>query len=344
MPVYNRIAEEIGDNFMVFYCSRKEPNREWQVKKLNHRYIFLKGIMIKFKERYIHINLSVLKELKKHNPDVVVNASFNPTMLLGWFYTIIYKKKHIVMSDGWLKSEEKLTKIHFIIRKIVYRYSDSFIGASKHTLSMFEQYGISKKKIFQSCLCIDNKRFKQFINNEKKYDIMFSGQFIERKLPLFFVEVVKEIKRYKKNLNVLLIGSGSLRDRVIMELNQSKINNRYHGFVQQKDLPKYYASSKLLLFPTKSDPWGIVANEACAAGVPVITCVNAGVADDLIVDGVNGYVLPLNVNLWVDKILRLLCDVRLYEKMSRLAIEKVQEYNFEAAAEGFIKACKKSLE
>jgi glycosyltransferase involved in cell wall biosynthesis len=282
--------------------------------------------------------------LKIQNPDIVVTTSFNPTMLIGWIYTRFYKKKHIVMSDGWLKSEEKLSKIHFIIRKIVYRYADAFIGASKHTLSMFEQYGVSKEKIFHSCLCIDNKFFRQFVNNKKKYDVMFSGQFIERKLPFFFIEVVKKLKRLKRNLNVLLIGSGPLLDIVIIKLKQSKINYVYPGFVQQKELPKYYASSKILLFPTESDPWGVVANEACAAGVPVITCMNAGVANDLIIDGFNGYVLPLDVDLWVYKILKLLGDISLYKKMSRSAIEKVRDYNSAVAAEGFIKACEKSLE
>jgi putative transposase len=53
------------------------------------------------------------------------------------------------------------------------------------------------------------------------------------------------------------------------------------GYFSQNELPYYYALTRVFLFPTLLDPWGVVANEACAAGVPVITCSNAGAAGDL---------------------------------------------------------------
>ena len=37
------------------------------------------------------------------------------------------------------------------------------------------------------------------------------------------------------------------------------------GFARQEDLPRWYGASRVFLFPTQWDPWGVVANEACAA-------------------------------------------------------------------------------
>lgn len=343
IPVMDRLAERLGSAFCVYYCAQKEPNRMWKLQELKHPHYFLKQRMIRFRGRYIHINFDVWKHLSLFKPDIVITVGFNPTMLLGWLYTLVYKRKHVPMSDGWLKSEANLSRLHFFIRKVVYEYSDAFIGASKHTISMFEHYGIPKGKIFQSQLCVDNKKFGRFLGAKKEYDIMFSGQFIDRKMPFFFLEVAKKLKKHKEDLKVLLIGSGPLRNTVLKELNQNEINHDFPGFVQQDDLPKYCASSRLLLFPTQSDPWGIVANEASAVGVPVVTCDNAGAANDLIIDGVTGFVLALDSDLWVKKILELLDDKGLYDKMSKAAIKKVQEYNFDVAVEGFIKACEKSL-
>jgi len=344
IPLYDKIAKKFDGDFIVFYCAKTEPNRKWDVGRLAHNHIFLKGRVFRYKGRYIYFNPEIWKRLKDHDPSVVITVGFNPTMLLGWLYTVIYRKRHIPMSDGWLKSEANLSKLHFFIRKVVYKYSDAFIGASRHTISMFEHYGILKEKIFRSPLCIDNKKFGRFINTKKEYDIIFSGQFIERKMPFFSLEIVKKLKEYKRDLRILLIGSGPLEDKILKELNESKIDYDFPGFVQQENLPKYYASSKLLLFPTQSDPWGIIANEASAVGTPVITCDNAGVANDLIIDGVTGFVLPLDSDLWAEKTLELLNDKNLYNKISRAAIEKVQEYNFDVATEGFIKACEKLLE
>jgi len=121
-------------------------------------------------------------------------------------------------------------------------------------------------------------------------------------------------------------------------LDEYGIDYRFAGFISQEDLPHYYASSKLLLFPTLSDPWGVVANEAGAVGVPVITCENAGVAHDLIINNYNGYILPLHAETWAEHIVELLKDDNLYARLSKNALSKVQEYSYEVAAQGIIDA------
>ncbi len=113
-------------------------------------------------------------------------------------------------------------------------------------------------------------------------------------MPFFFAEVAKHLKLKLPGLRVLLLGDGPEREALLADLRAAEIDFHYAGYVSQAALPTYYAAAKILLFPTKLDPWGLVANEACAVGVPVITCANAGVAGDLILHGYNGYILELD--------------------------------------------------
>ena len=39
----------------------------------------------------------------------------------------------------------------------------------------------------------------------KQYDLIFSGQFIDRKQPLFFVEVVNEVAKSFDGLKILIL-------------------------------------------------------------------------------------------------------------------------------------------
>ena len=117
----------------------------------------------------------------------------------------------------------------------------------------------------------------------------------------------------------------------------------FAGYVSQEQLPKYYGDSKTFLFPTQNDPWGIVANEACASGTPVVTCENAGVAGELVKDGYDGYVLPLDVQSWVCVINELLDNPDDWQRLSNNALLEVEKYNFNAAANGILKACKYSI-
>ena len=208
---------------------------------------------------------------------------------------------------------------------------------------MHEFYGARKDDIFKSCLAVDNLSFKIFNGSKKKFDIMYSGQFINRKQPFFFVEVAKKLSSHYPNLSILILGSGELEDNLLSEMNKLNINYTFPGFVQQDELPKYFSESKIFLFPTLNDPWGIVANEAAAAGLPIITTENAGCANELVIHKKNGYVLPLNSEIWVKSIKSLLNDEQKYIKMSKENKIIVSEYNFLSAARGINYAIRHSL-
>jgi glycosyltransferase involved in cell wall biosynthesis len=130
---------------------------------------------------------------------------------------------------------------------------------------------------------------------------------------------------------------------MVAKLEEYGIQYEYPGFIQPHNLPAYYQKAKVFLFPTLQDPWGIVANEACAAGLPVITCENAGVAGDLIIDEKNGFVLPLDVDIWAEKACALLKDDSLYQQLSQNAISSVEAFNPRAASKGVLDAIHFSL-
>lgn len=57
---------------------------------------------------------------------------------------------------------------------------------------------------------------------------------------------------------------------------------RFAGYVQQDALPGHLAWADVFVFPTTQEIWGIVVNEALAAGVYVLSSSLAGVTTDLI--------------------------------------------------------------
>jgi glycosyltransferase involved in cell wall biosynthesis len=129
-----------------------------------------------------------------------------------------------------------------------------------------------------------------------------------------------------------------MKSEMILLLNRYNLDYLMAGYISQSELPKYYSKCKLFLFPTKNDPWGVVANEALASGVPVLTCNAAGVAGDLVKHNVNGYVLPLEEDVWAAHIVKLLRSPQMYARFSANSISNVQSYSFENAASGIVSA------
>lgn len=332
--IHEIISKKINGNYKVFYCAEMEANREWKVKYGNYeKYVFKLN-----NKNGIHNDIGIFRKLIDYKPDIVIIMGFYPTMIYAFLWSILWRKKLIVFTDGTMKSENNLSFIHKIIRKIVFIKASCFIGPAKGSLKLYENYGVDEKKFFRTYLCVDNEKFSKIPLHEKKFDIMFSGQIIERKLPFFFLEVAKELKKELGKCRVLILGNGELKNLLIKKLQKEGIDFVYPGFIDQSELPKYYSQAKFLLFPSLNDPWGVVANEAMASGVPVITCENTGVANDLVINNENGFVMDLDVKKWATIITTTLSNPKEYERLSENAFQYVQRFNFESAAQGIIEA------
>ena len=92
---------------------------------------------------------------------------------------------------------------------------------------------------------------------------------------------------------LVLVGDGpeakTLRD---FALARSLSRVVFAGSRQPRDLPPIYAAADLFVLPSRHEPWGVVVNEAMAAGLPVVLSDRVGAAADLLVDGENGLLVP----------------------------------------------------
>lgn len=248
------------------------------------------------------------------------------------------------MTDGTIKSEKNLSFIHKLLRKIVYRHSAAFVGASKGSMELFEKYDVDASKVHQSSLCVHNQNFN-LPDTEKVSDFLFSGRFIDLKNPIFAIQVAAataKILGRKTTLDILGQGEKEQEIRTFADSVKDHVVVRFLGYLPQLELPSVFSKARIFLFPTKFDCWGLVTNEACAAGLPVLISPHAGAADELVKTGVNGYVLKLDVNIWSEAASRLLCDKTLYTQFSRQARDMLSAYNFENAAAGLAAAIRQA--
>src|SRR5439155_11820127 len=61
------------------------------------------------------------------------------------------------------------------------------------------------------------------------------------------------------------------------------------GFQQYDELPAYYGLASAFIHASTVEQWGLVVNEAMAAGLPVLVSERCGCAADLVEAGVNGF-------------------------------------------------------
>ena len=347
VPVFNMIANTLGARFHVIFCCRREPNRQWNLPPMNFDRTFLRERILTVNKRYIHNNPDVIPGLRRFAPDVIVTDGFNPTQIYAFGYAWMKGLPHIPMTDGTYLSEQTLSVVHRMVRRFVYARSAAFIAASRGGQRLYESYGIAARRCFRSCLAIDNDVFFQGASSqEKRFDFIFSGRIEAVKNPVFALNVARETaRRVRRKTKLLFVGAGSEEGNVRSAASRMAdlVETEFHGFAMQQALPSLYGSARLLLFPTLWDPWGVVANEACAAGLPVIVSPNAGVAGELILNNENGFLCELDVNLWAERAVQLLTQPDLYQKFSERSRSMASDYTFDHAAAGILEACRFAL-
>lgn len=342
LPVYEILAKDPGLNFCAFFCSGREPDREWDLQQTGVKQVYFKEKFLTYKNRFIHINPDAWACLSRFKPDVVVTTGFNPTFLVAYLYAKVHRIKHVAMTDGTLYTESfLLSAVHRWVRRWVYAGTEAFIGASEGSFQLYEQYGIARQRMFQSHLCANNDAFFVSAPDSRRFDFVFSARFVPGKNPLFAMEVAEAVaKRLGRRTSLLMLGSGELAHALEGKAREMQewLDVEFAGFVKQAELPALYASARIFLFPTQIDTWGVVANEACAAGVPVLVTPMAGVAGDLVVDGVNGRVLPLELEAWCEAACDLLQDEVKRQAWADASVSAVRRFSYLNAAVGIADA------
>ena len=91
-------------------------------------------------------------------------------------------------------------------------------------------------------------------------------------------------------VHLCVVGDGALRSLVDRAASSAQ---RVHflGRLSGEALWNSYAAADVLVLPSLFEPWGLVVNEAMAAGLPVIASDAVGCVDDLVIDGQTGIVI-----------------------------------------------------
>jgi glycosyltransferase involved in cell wall biosynthesis len=230
------------------------------------------------------------------------------------------------------------------VRRLVFARSAAFVWASMGGKKLFASYGIAAARCFRACLCVENARFaNQDAEPAPAFDFIFCGRIEAVKNPSFAFDVaLATAARLHRKVSILYVGNGSEQARLEERAtwHSDTVEASFHGFATQQDLPLLYRSARIFLFPTTWDPWGVVANEACATGLPVLVSPHAGAAGELIVDGQNGFVCDLDVDAWAERAVLLLTQPATYAAFSGRSLALVKGFTFKNASDGIMDACR----
>jgi glycosyltransferase involved in cell wall biosynthesis len=116
----------------------------------------------------------------------------------------------------------------------------------------------------------------------------------------------------------------------------------FHGFRQIEENPIFYALAEAFILPSLYEEWGLVVNEAMACGLPVVASKTVGSAEDLVVDGVNGFQFdPASPDELADKLRLLAGSPELRASMGEASRKHIQDWGCQNFAAKALEICVK---
>ena len=196
-------------------------------------------------------------------------------------------------------------KARSLALRCLFRQFAAFAAVGAANRRHYLAHGVAPERISHVPHCIDQSAFAA--KTETRADALkwreslgipsgnlvigFAGKFIPKKRPDLLVRAFTRANL--ANVSLVLVGGGKLQPQ-LEQLAAGAPDVVLAPFENQSAMPRVLAAFDLLVLPSegRGETWGLVVNEAMAAGVPCVVSTDVGCREDLVVEGVTGWSFP----------------------------------------------------
>ncbi len=360
IPLFNEVNKQFiekGIQLKVLFGSGGYARRKFKLNlgECNFDYEIMDSDKFDLgdKEKTYFTYRGLMKEIHVEKPDVVIVSGFSIVTMRLWMKSFFYKIDYIIWSGSIQKEGRNDSWFRLKIRKLVIQRAKAFIVYGSKAKEYLINLGAEKSKIFVAINTVDTKFFtertKILKESRKKIDnkrhLTYVGYLSSRKNVITLLDCIYKLSKDRNDFVLDIIGDGDDKPKLEAFASENNLAEvvKFHGFVQKEQLPEIFASSDCFLFQTDFDIWGLVLNEAMAAGLPVIASPNAGATVDLIEDGKTGFKIDFNESeKVVEKINWMLNNRQQAEEVGMNASRFIsQRASIQISAKGFVDAITK---
>ena len=358
IPVFNALAamQEI-DLHVIFLAETDASLRQWRVYKEEIRFSYetLPNWRRRVRGYNVLLNHGTREALAKAKPEVVVCGGYS---YVAMWQALRWARKRLIPVFLWSESNaqdrRRATLPIEFLKKAFLRGSSGFIVPGKSAREYLKVFGVPERAIFTAPNAVDNDFFAEAAAAARRGDAalreklglperyyLFVGRMISGKGIFELLQAYGQLDpTVRERIGLMYVGEGAGREaceKQAAEIRSGRIG--FRGFLHREELAVYYGLAECLVFPTFSDPWGLVVNEAMACGLPVIATSVAGCTSDLVQDGANGRVVEAgDVGALSAAMREMATDEDLRISMGKRSRELIGKNTSETWAAGFAQA------
>jgi glycosyltransferase involved in cell wall biosynthesis len=358
IPVFNALARQKGIELHVVFLAETDPTqRRWLVYKdeIEFSYEVLPAWRRRWGSLHILLNRGLWPALQRFRPDSILCGGYNHP---AFWEALTWAKFHSARFVAWIEStsrdQRNPSAPAAFIKQMFIRNCNAFAVPGKSAFEYVVSMGVPAERIHTAPNAVDNQRFANLARAVREREaqsraelglppryFVYAGRVTREKGAFQLLEAYTELEpELRSHVGLVLVGEETAKNELMK--NAAKIYPGkviFPGFAQRDQLAAFYALAEVMIFPTLSDTWGLVVNEAMACGLPIIASDVAGCVADLVHDGENGYVIPCaNVDKLSEAMAAFVRDPQLASQMGQRSARLIEDFSPECCAAGLATA------
>lgn len=290
-------------------------------------------------------NPRTIEQVEEFNPDIlhITVPDLTGNSLISWA-----KKQNIPVITSYHTDfisylpSYKLGALKGLLTnyfKYFYNRSEVVYAPTIEAASQLKTYGIKNTRIWSRGINLKefspdhrSERLRREWNAEDRKVILFAGRFVWYKGLETFIRIYEQLSN-RADLRFVLAGDGPVRD----ELEARMPGAVFTGYMKGRALAEIYASSDLFLFPSTTETFGNVVQEALASGLPSVVS-SIGGCKEIVSGSGAGLIAEADNHIdFADKCCRILDNSNTLSELRAKGLEYVKNCSWEVINGNLVK-------
>lgn len=291
----------------------------------------------------LHVGSQLIGKVRAFAPDVVITLGYNTnySAILCLLRLVTRRFQLIYMSDSKADDGVRRSWKERLKRMIVSRFDGALVAGEKHR-RYAQSLGIPMDRSRIGFDVIDVDYFARLAHSASgnadavraRYGLpqrylLCVSRFVARKNIDVLIDAYAQSCVHQQGIALVLVGQGPLEAELRERVAQRGLGSQVSilSSLANQEMPNLYALAEFVVLASEFDQWGLCVNEAFAAGCPAIVTRTCGVADEVVFDGVNGFVVdPRDVSTLAQRIGQLGRDRALRDRFGASAAATIQRW------------------
>jgi glycosyltransferase involved in cell wall biosynthesis len=328
VPLFGALAERV--ELLVLFLAAVDPRRPYyDVGALPFPHRVLEGHELRRGSRWVVANRGVLRELRRFRPDAVAVGGWNqPAFWQALGYCRVRRIPLLLWVESTARDARSEAAPLRLARRAMIAGASGYFVPGRAAAEYVRSFGVPDELVAHAPNAVDAR---DFAAGERSGRGECTFLYVGRLEPEKGLDVLLRAFRDVPG-RLVLVGNGSEEAALRADADRRV---EFAGALPHDGVARAYAEADVFVLPSRSEPWGMVLNEAAAAGLPLVATEEVGAAHDLVEDGENGFRVPAGDGEALARALRRLAEDEPFRlRASRRSEELAARFTPDAWADG----------